>query len=497
MLVAFVLFGVLFLAVALVVSRTSKVDDVDDFLLAGRGLPFGIIAASVMVSWLWTTSLLGAAEAGYLFGIGGGFAFAIGSAVPFFVFIPLALRLRRVMPNGTTYLEFVQQRYGNIMHKLLLGLTVLLCLYICVEQVIGIAYAVSLPYDTPYAAVAIGATVVVVGYITIAGLRGAVINDVIQFVVIAAVSLVLIPMILDRFGLHELYSGLQAVANGESGQIDRPDALNVFAPAAVRYLAVSLVVSMGFVLLNQGYYSKARSAASNRSLLWAYVVGTVVAWAPIPIIFGLVLGGIGLAGHLNVGDELRVTTDVAGYVFSDNFGSVGSLLFSLVIFMAGLTTAGNSLAGFQAVAAVDLRRPSAAADDRTRKRTVRWYTLGFGVLVAVGALALEGVSLLQVDVVSGILFATPIGALVGGLWSGRPTGSVAVTSIVVGLVSGIGTYLLIGDPDVDYFYGNVVSLVTPVIIMILGSFWNRRRFDFAVLERDTSVPESTCEEGAS
>ena len=490
MLLAFVLFGVLFIAVALIISRKSKVDDVDDFLLAGRRLPFGVVAASVMVSWLWTTSLLGAAEAGYLFGIGGGFAFAIGSAVPFFVFIPLALRLRRIMPSGTTYLEFVQQRYGNVVHKLLLGLTVLLSLYICVEQVIGIAYAISLPYDASYTAVAIGATAIVVGYIAIAGLRGAVINDVIQFVVISAVALVLIPLVLHRFGMHELYTGLKAVADGHS-QVDRPDALNFFAPAAVRYLAVALVVSMGFVLLNQGYYSKAHSAASNKSLLWAYVIGTVLAWAPIPIIFGLVLGGIGLSGQLDVGDELRVTTDVAGYVLSDNFGGVGSLLFALVIFMAGLTTAGNSLAGFQAIVAVDLGRGQ-AADERARKRTVRWYTLGFGAFVAIGAVALEGVSLLQIDVVSGILFATPIGALVGGMWSGRPTGRVAVASIVVGLAAGIGTYLVIDDPEVDYFYGNVVSLLVPVVVMVAGSAWSRRRFDFA--EFDTGTPAAVTNE---
>lgn len=488
MLVAFVAFGLLFIAVALVVARRSKVDDVDDFLLAGRRLPFGIVAASVMVSWLWTTSLLGAAEAGYLFGVGGGFAFAIGSAVPFFVFIPLALRLRRIMPAGTTYLEFVRLRYGSVMHRLLLGLTILLCLYICVEQVIGIAYAVSLPYDVPYAAVAVGATAVVVGYIAIAGLRGAVINDVIQFVVITVVALILIPLILHRFGVGDLYAGLQAAADGRASQVDRPDALNVFAPAAMRYLAVALVVSMGFVLLNQGYYSKARSAASNRSLLWAYVVGTVLAWAPIPIIFGLVLGGIGLAGQLDVGDELRVTTDVAGYVFSDSFGALGSLLFSLVIFMAGLTTAGNSLAGFQAVAAVDLGRRAGAKDDKARKRTVRGYTVGFGVLVAIGAVVLEGVSLLQVDVVSGILFATPIGALVGGLCSRRPTGRVAAASIVTGLVAGIATYLLVDNPDVDYFYGNLVSLIVPAVVMVVGSAAERERFDFGSLSKTEAAP---------
>lgn len=481
MFIVFVAFGLLFLALAVVVSKRSTVNDIDDFIVAGRRLPFGIVSASVMVSWLWTTSLLGAAEAGYLFGIGGGFAFAFGSAVPFFVFIPLALRLRRIMPHGTTFLEFVEQRYGRGLQIILLALVVLLTLYIGVEQIIGISYAVSGAYDVPYAAVAVGATAVVVGYIAIAGLRGAVVNDVIQFVVISGVALVLLPIVLHQFGIENLYEGLQRAAHNPGGAVDRPDALNFFAPAAARYFAVALVVSMGFVLLNQGYYSKARATASSRSLFRAYIVGTVFAWAPIPILFGLVLGGIGLAQQLAPGHELGVTTDVAGYVFSHQLSGVGVLLFSLVIFMAGLTTAGNVLAGFQALVAVDLRqrilqRPRDQV--RRERRFVRLCTVGFGVAVAVGAVALQGASLLYVDIMSGIVFATPIGALIGGMCSARPTTRVAVTSIVLGLAAGVIGYVVVDDPDVNYFVGNLASLVVPMVVMVVGSAMTRRRFDF-------------------
>src|SRR5690606_36416423 len=237
---------------------------------------------------------------------------------------------------------------------LLLGMTLLMALYICVEQIIGVAYAVSGSFDVAYPLVAVGATAVVVSYIAIAGLRGAVINDVIQFVIISAVSLVLIPIILARFGIGNLYDGLQRAAANADVAPHNADAMTFWAPAAVRYFAVAMVVSMGFVLLNQGYYAKARAAGSSKSLLGAYILGTVVAWIPIPILFGMVLGGIGIADEITVGDELRVSTEVSGYIFSENFGSIGSLLFSLTIFMAGLTTAGNSLAGFQAAIAVDV-----------------------------------------------------------------------------------------------------------------------------------------------
>lgn len=485
MIFVFVGFGLAFLGIAVWVARHSPVDDIDDFIVAGRRLPFGVVSASVMVSWLWTTSLLGAAEAGYLFGIGGGFAFAFGSAVPFFVFIPLALRLRRIMPHGTTFLEFLQQRYGTATHHLILGMTIVMALYICVEQIIGVAYAVSGSFDVSYPLVAIGATAVVVGYIAIAGLRGAVINDVIQFVIISAVSLILIPIILSRFGIGALYDGLQRAAANSDVATHNADAMTFWAPAAVRYFAVAMVVSMGFVLLNQGYYSKARAAGSSKSLMGAYIVGTVVAWLPIPILFGMVLGGIGVADELTVGDELRVTTDVSAYIFGENFGSVGSLLFSMTIFMAGLTTAGNSLAGFQAAMAVDVQEGVMRSDrtSRQRKRFTQIATLVFGLVTCIGALALEGVSLLRVDIVSGIVFASPIGALLIGMFWRRPSAPLAIGSVLVGVCSGLVAYIVIDDPDIDYFIGNLVSLLVPVAILLLSPVVSRQQYDFCELER--------------
>lgn len=496
MLWIFVAFGLIFISIALWVSRRGPKGDADDFVVAGRRLPFGVISASVMVSWLWTTSLLGAAEAGYLFGVGGGFAFALGSAIPFFIFIPIALRLRRIMPEGTTFLEFIKERYGKTVHHLLLGMTLLMALYICAEQIIGVGYAVSGTYDVSYAAVVIGATAIVVGYIAIAGLRGAVINDVIQFVIIASVALVLIPIVLSQFGVANLHAGLTAAATDPTMATHNPSALSAFAPAAVRYFAVAMVVSMGFVLLNQGYYSKARAAATNRSLLRAYVLGTIVAWLPIPILFGMVLGGIGIAEGLVVGEDLRVSTDVAAWVFNDSFGGAGVLLFALTIFMAGLTTASNSLAGYQAAMAVDVH--DAMGSNRTsaqRKRFTQYATIAFGLVTCVAALALEGVSLLAIDIFSGIIFAAPVSVVVLGMIWKRLTAVHAGVAIVLGLGSGLTAYFAIADEELNYFVGNLLSLLVPVAVLAIGSLFSRSKYDFGQLltYRSTTAPTTKRE----
>src|SRR5690606_26782731 len=157
------------------------------------------------------------------------------------------------------------------------------------------------------------------------------------------------------------------------------------------------------------------------------------------------------ADALTVGEELGVTTEVAGYVIVQNFGEVGALLFSLVIFMAGLTTAGNTLAGFQANIAVDVQDGMFPRHrtQKEKKRQTQVATIIFGAISCVAALMLEGVSLLMIDIVSGIIFATPMAAIVAGMWWKRTSGSLAITSIIIGLAGGLVTYLAVDDPDLN------------------------------------------------
>src|SRR5699024_6135112 len=401
--------GIFFISLAIITTRVFSTNEVDEFVVAGRRLPFGLIAASVMVSWIWTTSLLGAAEAGMLYGIGGGLAFSLGSMVPFLVFLPVVRRLRNLMPYGVTFTSFVKLRYGKVVQSILLVFVLLLALYITVEQLIVVGYAFSLTFDISYTWVVIISSVIITAYISIAGLRGSIFNDLFQFFIIAGVVFIFIPLILKQYGMDTLYNGLIEVAENKSNPNYNPDVLNPLAPAALRYMVIAMVVSMGFVLLGQGYYQKALSAINNKTLIWSFLVGTVFAWAPIPMLFGSVLGGTGLSMGVTEGVDINVTTDIAAFVYKDFFSGAGSILFSLMIFMAGITTAGNSLVGLQGILVTDIH-PKLFKKEKTDKEKInfaRAATLIFGGLIIVFALLLEGVSLLYIDIFSGVIFATP------------------------------------------------------------------------------------------
>lgn len=490
-------FGVVFITLSVVMAKKYPVQGVEDFLVAGRKIPFGIISASIMVAWIWSITLMGAAEAVVWYGIGGAFAYAFGSFVPFLILVPIVLRMRKVMPHGTTFLEFVEQRFGRGMQKILFVFAILVALYLSVSQMMGIAYFISVNYQISYSMVVILVTIIITLYIAIAGFRGSIINDVIQFFFISVGVFIFITILLVKFTPAAIYEGFKDAVVNEQNANYNPDGLNLFAPGAVRYFIICLVICLGYVLFDQGYYSKALATINSKALLIAYLLGTLVAWAPIPIIVGNVLGGIGVATELAVGGgQITVSSEIAPYIFGQAFPGFGILLFGIVVFMAGMTTAGNALVGLQAILVVDFQEKflKKKSTEIERAKYSQRATLVFGLIVMIIALSLKGVSILYLDIMTGIVFAAPVAAFVAGMFSNRITPKVAILSVILGVIGGVTSYILVKDPDIDYFVGNVVSLVVPIVVVFLGSLFSKERFDFGKLEEYRPAHKIASEE---
>lgn len=483
-----VLFGIVLVAISSLVARRFGTQDVDELVVAGRSLPFGLISASVFVAWVWTTTLLGAAEAGFWFGISGGLNYAWGAAVPFFIFIPLALRMRRVMPRTTTFVEYIRERFGDAFAKVYMVFGILLVAYVCVEQSVGMAYTMQYSFGLNYKVMAVLLSLVFASFIAIAGLRGSVYNSVFQFLVIVVVVFVAMPVILGKLGIGNIYEGMRQVATDPNDVNHNPDALDILAPGGLRYGIVGFAVAVGQIILSQGYYSAALAAVNTRTLKWAYIIGTIFAWMPIPIIFGNVIGGGALAIHLDIEAEEVVRTGITPYMFSQYLGVTGLVMLAILVLMAGLTTGGNGLAGLQAIFSVDLYKKYLRRDASERQQTFfgRWAVLVVGVLIGLGAVALEGKSLLNIDIFSGILFAAPCAPLVIGLYSKRLNTALSAISVPIGLVGGLIAYFAIDNPDWNFFIANVISLLGPALVILIGLPFVKTEFDFARLREYTS-----------
>ncbi len=483
-----ILFAVALVGISTLVARRFGTDDVDGLVVAGRALPFGLVSASVFVAWVWTTTLLGAAEAGFWFGISGGLNYAWGAAFPFFIFIPLALRMRRVMPRTTTFVEYMRERFNDTFAKVYVVFGVLLVAYVCVEQSVGLGYVMQYSFGMNYKLMALIMSLLFASFIAIAGLRGSVYNSVFQFFVIVVVVFVAMPIILAKLGLGDIYAGMKDVATNPDNPNYNEDALNILSFQGFRYGLVGFAVAIGQIILSQGYYSAALAAVNSRTLKWAYLIGTVLAWIPIPIIFGNVIGGGALSIGLDTEAEEVVRTGITPYIFSEYLGLGGVIMLAILVLMAGLTTGGNGLAGLQAIFSVDLYKKYLKRDASEKQQTTfgKWAVLACGVLIGVGAILLEGRSLLNIDIFSGILFAAPCAPLVVGLYSRRLTVGLSAVAVPIGLIGGLIAYFAIDNEDWNFFIANAISLVVPFLVIFVGLPFSRHEFDFDKLRNYVS-----------
>lgn len=227
-----ILFAVIMTAITLFINKKDGNQNVGDLLTAGRRVPFGLVAASVCVAWIWTGTIMASAEAGVWFGINGGFNYAWGAVVPFMIFIPIALRLRKIMPKTTTFIEFIRERFGTKLANVYLLFGIALVLYVCVMQAVGIAYAFEYTFHLNFKVVAFLSAVLFSSFIAMSGLKGSIYNSVFQFFIIMIVIFVTIPLIINSVGLENMYEGMLRAATDTSHPQHNPDALNFLARPA-------------------------------------------------------------------------------------------------------------------------------------------------------------------------------------------------------------------------------------------------------------------------
>lgn len=452
------------LLVAYSSARRKPVGDLDSLIVADRRVGLGLISASVAASWIWTTTILGASEAGLTFGISGGFHYAWGAVVPFLVFVPVALRIRRRFGGVATFGEFIQKRYGLAVQRVFVAFGVGVAFYVYTEQLIGAGILFKVSFGIPYELVVVVTALTVVSYVTIGGLRSSLATDLLQFLVVAVAASVVIPWVVVAIGgPQRVLEGFSVAAASPSHPQHDPALDSWVSRSGIRYGLTAVVVALGQVLLDQGYYQRAIAAASSKTLRKGYLLGGVVAWFPIPLAFGLVVGGAGLGLSGDEQIDLGTTSDVAPEVMGALLGAPGVLLFTVMTFMAASSTADTSLAGVQALLAKS--KWSRSSSRSGSLSGARFASVIFGGLGAAVALLAEDVSLLFYDIFSGIIFAAPVAALVCGVFSTSVKARTALVATFSGLAVGLFLWFFVQNEDVNWFYGNLASLLVPFLVI--------------------------------
>jgi SSS family solute:Na+ symporter len=287
--------------VALGIYHARKLETGDDFLVAGRTLPWHVLVFTLLATWIGSGSLFGGAGLGYRNGFPGLWQSAgawTGIALVYF----LAHRVRRIAKY--TMPDILELRYGTAAR--VLGTLVVVIAYttIAAYQFRGGGRLLNLVAGIDIGTGALITMAFCVIYTALAGMLSVAYLDVGNGIAM-----------LVGVGLAVLYLIAQAGGMSDAVMALRPDQISVFGTLdpwkdAMALFLPTMLLLMGEANMYQKFFS-ARDERHARISVIGWIAGTIV--VETLIVATGVFGSVVIPG-LNAGDSeaivIRVATDI-------------------------------------------------------------------------------------------------------------------------------------------------------------------------------------------
>ena len=427
----------------------------EDFFLAGREMTAWIAGLSFLSANLGSLELMGWAASAYQYGILATHWYWIG-AIPAMLFLGIVMMPFYYISKTHSVPGYLQLRFGEASRGLAAISFAFMTILMSGINMYSMALVmkVVLGWDIHFSIWISSLTVAV--YVALGGLRSAIFNEVLQFVLIWLGAL-LIPIL----GLIETggWSGLQHRIAGRYPGQDLTHlwrTLGSFSDNPMGIHWTGIVLGLGFVI-SFGYWTtdflvvqRVLAAKDLRAAKMAPVIGS---WFKMAVPFIVILPGLLALGvlpfHL-VGEEQAVQTgghsynEVLPLMLARYFGPglLGLGITALIArFMSGM--AGN-VSAFATVWTYDIYRAfiRRAASDKHYVNMGRWCTV-VGVLVSIGTayFVMQFKSIMDyVQALFSFFIAPLFGTVILGMLWKRATPAGGFWGLLAGTVSSIGMY---------------------------------------------------------
>src|SRR5690625_1636906 len=463
--------GILMFGSSWWIYTKSRVADAETFMVASRGVRWGLIAASVAATELWAGSLLGAAEGTYTWGLAGLWMYWLPTPISFTIFAFIAVRVRKLLPAGVTIGSFADLRFGKAGHITFTLIALWIMALFTMLQIIGGAAFFSSIFDISYTTTAIVLAIVFLGYYLIAGLWSSLVTSFIQYFVVVIILLGLVPYVFIKLGgPGEIFD--MAVANLSSTE---PEKLHLFRLDAITGYFLVQFFSFGAIATLSNYAWQRAFAVEDHGVKKAFIWGGW-SWAPLAMVSSLV-GFVGLA----IGLSLDYPTDVFPLVVADVLSTPFTIFLAVSVLFAIYSTGGAYLGGMSSLITSDIYEkyinPNATKAQSLRFVRVSSIIVAFIILIA--TVLLQKVSLFTAILTVGGFVGAPFFRIVLGLWWRRTSTVAVVIAISVSVVL-VSFFLLTGiiPQWIAYLTCILVSLILTVVISLVKP----DNFDFTKLK---------------
>jgi SSS family solute:Na+ symporter len=448
--VIFIGVAIYMLAMLIIGAYSSKKSNsVDEFVVAGRGMPVWLCSMTVMATWFGGAMMMGGAGAAYDEGMLGVIADPWGGALALLLigfFFARLFRRMRIM----TVADFMRQRYGRTAEIAITITTlfsniawvgaVLVAFGLIFESLIGIPMNIG---------IVVGAIVIFV-YTAIGGMWAVAITDFFQMTIIIVGLIILLVVVMIDVG------GWSAIAPHVGEHTFRMIPLENTGEQWLNYLRAWTIIGVVDISA-QTLFQRVASAKDERTAQNSFYIGGIgyLFFAMIPIFLGIV-------GSVTMPD-IASSEAIIPALALEHLHPIAIAIFVGAMLAAIMSSADSALLACSGVLAKNIL--PMVKRDPTPKLTLLVARLSIpvcGIVAIAVALKIKIVFNLMLD--ANILgLATIIVPFIMGVWWKKANRTGALSAMAVGLSAWIGTLFVAPHLPAD-FLGLAAALVTMLVV---------------------------------
>ncbi|MDR2916132.1 MAG: Na+:solute symporter [Tannerella sp.] len=446
-------FSIGIILVGISFSRTGK--DMKSFFAGGGDVPWGISGLSLFMGFF---------SAG-TFVVWGSIAYSLGwvaitiqltmAIAGFAVGTWIAPRWHRT--RVLTAAEYISERLGINVQKMYTYLFLLVSVFTTGSFLypVGKILEVSTGLSLELSILLLGAFSMI--YVAIGGLRGVLVTDVLQFVVLFAAVIIVIPLSFDKIGgvtsfVHQAPEGFFKIFNGE------------YTPGFIIAFCLYNTVFLGGNWAYVQRYTSVKTAKDSRKVGWLfgclYLISPIL-WMLPPMIYRIMNPGlVGLQSEdaYLLMCKAALPAGLLGLMLGGMIFATASSLNAILNISAGVFT--NDI----------YKRLNPKAPDSTLMKIARFSTLGFGILAVLIALSIRSMGgivnvVISVGALTGVPLYLPV---IWSIFSKRQTARSILSATFISL--GINLFFkfltpVLFDFSLSRAMEMIVGTVTPVICL--------------------------------
>ncbi len=413
----FVIFGI---------YHSKKFQGINNYLTANRNIGLFSLTTSLVASALGAWILFGPASASTWGGIGAVIGYALGTGFPMIFLIYLGKKIRKDFPKGSSLIEYMRQKFGKSLFKLILLMTIFyMFIFLCAE-VTAVAVLINYISGTDLWITALIVIISTLTYTLYGGLRASIFTDNIQMFVIGVLLLITISYITLFSGDSFSFSFIES----KNPQLLSSSYIPSYTAGLTFFIAVAATN-----LFHQGNWQRVYAAKNYETLKKGLIISFLII---VPIVF--LMGFIGMVSF-SIDPANRPDLGFFTLLLKDQ-----TELLSLLIIVLGLaltiSTVDTLVNAISSLFVVD-GKATFNFDKKTDYLKLSKYFI-IAISVVVFFVASKGFDILYLFLLADLFCCAFVLTVFYSFYNKKINEKTAYISIIVGLIAG---FLMFPFPD--------------------------------------------------